>query len=213
MLGKLSLRMLPFSPPLPTTSGLVPETLIRSRSSAPGALSPHRDSLEEAPEWTAVRVPGPPSRQPRHHRTVPQGKSRHATRASGGRPTVALPEWANHDQPRTQRRRFSAAPTHYRVVRTYPLRRRARADLTSLAVVPRRGRPRSLAGLRCIASQRPLRRLRTGNGGRNVTVVMARLRRLPVNQRRARTVMGRKAVGAGAAQPDERDRRARRGVP
>lgn len=34
---------------------------------------------EIAQERTAARVPGPPSRQPRLHRTVPQGKSRHVT--------------------------------------------------------------------------------------------------------------------------------------
>lgn len=39
--------------------------------------------LDTAHEWTAVRVPGPSSRQPRHHRTVPQGKSRRAISAQG----------------------------------------------------------------------------------------------------------------------------------
>ena len=51
------------------------------------------DNLEDAQEWTAVRVLGPRSRQPRDHRTVPQGKSWHAKRARGGRPSAASPEW------------------------------------------------------------------------------------------------------------------------
>ena len=59
-----------------------------------GRLSVPSATLKAAQERTVVRVPGPSSRQPRDHRTVPQGKSRHATRASGGRPRVALPETA-----------------------------------------------------------------------------------------------------------------------
>ena len=51
-------------------------------------------SQHSAHEWTAVRVPGPSSRQPRLHRTVPQGKSWHAARASGGRPRAAVLEMA-----------------------------------------------------------------------------------------------------------------------
>jgi Inositol monophosphatase family len=56
-----------------------------------------------AQERTAVRVPGPPSRQPRLHCTVPQGKSRHATRASGGRPRAALPGMAKNDRAKAER--------------------------------------------------------------------------------------------------------------
>jgi hypothetical protein len=45
----------------------------------PRGLSVLTASLGKAQEWTAVRVPGPPSRQPRFHCTVPRGKSWHAT--------------------------------------------------------------------------------------------------------------------------------------
>lgn len=48
-------------------------------------LSVFTFTLQVALERTAVRVPGPPSRQP-DHRTVPQGKSRHGTRANGWTP-------------------------------------------------------------------------------------------------------------------------------
>jgi hypothetical protein len=49
-------------------------SLSRKPSIEPVGVLPYP---EIAPERTAVGVPGPPSRQPRLHRTVPQGKSRH----------------------------------------------------------------------------------------------------------------------------------------
>jgi hypothetical protein len=71
-------------------------------------LSVRTFTLQVAPERTAVRVPGPPSRQP-DHQTVPQGKSRHGTRATGGRPTAASPETAKNDRSRIESHRSSTA--------------------------------------------------------------------------------------------------------
>lgn len=166
-----------------------------------------------AQERTAVRVPGPPSRQPRIHRTVPQGKSRHVTRASGGRPRVASPESGEeNDRAKAERDRRGATQADYRVVRAHSLRRAARTgadhlqmgvSARSLAVVRGRRLARKMGRLRCPPCARPVHCLLQGHGWRHHAVVMAGMRRLPRRKRGAGVSVGISPIGTGTAQPDE----------
>lgn len=150
-----------------------------SRPSTPPMSSVPVATLSKAHEWMAVRVPGPPSRQPRFHRTVRQGKSWHAKRASGGRPRVALPEMARNDRTAVECNGRGGARRYYRVVRAYSLRQVARSSAGPVAVLPRRGLSREMGRLRRLTRMRPLHRVLQGDGGWSLTLGVVGLRGLP----------------------------------
>lgn len=130
--------------------------------------------LRPAHERTAVWVPGPSSRQPRDHRTVPQGKSGRGLRASGGRPSVASPEKANDDTAPSERSRCGSARAYHRAFGAHPVRRStwpaaATKSVTTgpagaVAVVRGRGPPRAMGGRRCLKGARSVHHLLPGHG-------------------------------------------------
>jgi hypothetical protein len=110
-----------------------------------------------AHERTAVRVPGPPSRQPRDHRTVPQGKSWHALAckrwvSEGG----TAGKWRSMTERKLSatdaalRKRLSELCAHIPCGgRTTATAEPALPDFAySVAVVPRRGFAGEVGGMR-----------------------------------------------------------------
>ena len=103
------------------------------------ALHPHLSdgpaTIALAHERTTVRVPGPSSRQPRNHRTVPQGRERARASVPVVGAGAAPPERRTHGRTRSQRDRRSSAPTPSQVLRAFRAGRFAAqspADVRSL---------------------------------------------------------------------------------
>lgn len=67
-------------------------------SRATDKLSACGGTVMSAHERTAVRVPGPSSRQPRYHRTVPQGKSGHVNACKRWAPERGAARMTSDDQ-------------------------------------------------------------------------------------------------------------------
>ena len=145
--------------------------------------------VRDAHEWTAVRVPGSPSRQPRNHRTVPQGKSRHLRVQEVGARGRRRRNGRNDDYS-IERDGCRTASTDHRAMRAHSLRRITWSAAAQMAVVPVRRPSRDLGRMRCIARTRPLRHLLQGRGRRDVTLGVARLRQLSCCQRHTRIALG-----------------------
>lgn len=173
--------------------------------------------LASAHERTTVRVPGPSSRQPRDHRTVPQGKSGHAPACKRWTPEGGVARTAKHDRPRTHPYRCRCAPTTHGTIRTHPVRRHPGTSpagfvvLTDpLAVLPLRGPSGTVGRRRRLSRHRFVHRLLPRNGGGRLALVMAGMRGLPRSQFRHRSALGRPTVPSGPTQPDERHRHPQR---
>lgn len=177
-----------------------------------GARSYHKTALER----TAVRVSGPPSRQPRSHCTVPQRKSGDAASVQAvdadvrRRRTVrTMP--SNSPTDAALRRRLTELCVHIPCggIRG-PIQRPALCSQISraMAVLPRRGLPRRSGGTRRLPALRPVRHLLPGDRRRLLPLGLAGVQRMSRHQRINRLSLGFPPVCARSSQPHERYRRA-----